>query len=214
MREGAAEQRWADRAPQPLPKVHTEGTLPHQGIYDVSLERITSQYLAYLETFQMLNIEVASEFIVMAANLMYIKSRTLLPVSQQPPEEDAEEDDPRWELIRQLVEYKKFKDAAAQLAVLEARQEDVFPRVPVAMEFETDVRSGNEASIFDLLNAADRGDTKQEALLAARSCELIAGLHYKVVDGENGVVTIRVFAAKGDWEHSRLAYTLDDMVTK
>jgi hypothetical protein len=67
--------------------------------------------------------------------------------------------------------------------------------------------------LFDLLNAADRGDTKQEALLAARSCELIAGLHYKVVDGENGVVTIRVFAAKGDWEHSRLAYTLDDMVT-
>ena len=58
-------------------------------IYDVSLERITSQYLAYLETFQMLNIELASEFIVMAANLMYIKSRTLLPVSEQPPEKTA-----------------------------------------------------------------------------------------------------------------------------
>jgi hypothetical protein len=67
--------------------------------------------------------------------------------------------------------------------------------------------------LFDLLNAADRGDTKQEALLTARFCELIAGLHYKVVDGENGVVTIRVFPTKGDWEHSRLAYTLDDMVT-
>src|SRR5207248_4842591 len=97
-------------------------------IYDVSIERITGQYIAYLETFQMLNIEVASEFIVMAANLMYIKSRTLLPVSQQPPEEDAEEDDPRWELIRQLIEYKKFKEAAAQLHDRALEQENIFAR--------------------------------------------------------------------------------------
>ena len=81
-------------------------------IYDVSLERITKQYLDYVDTFKMLNIELASEFIVMAANLMYIKSRELLPKLQQPPDEEADEDDPRWELIRQLVEYKKFKDAA------------------------------------------------------------------------------------------------------
>src|SRR5215471_12873198 len=78
-------------------------------IYDISLERITSQYLEYLQAFKELNIELAGEFIVMAANLIYLKSRSLLPRDQQPPEEDAAEDDPRWELIRQLIEYKKFK---------------------------------------------------------------------------------------------------------
>src|SRR4030095_7608576 len=61
-------------------------------IYDISLERITSQYLEYLQAFKELNIELAGEFIVMAANLIYLKSRSLLPVDQQPPEEDAEED--------------------------------------------------------------------------------------------------------------------------
>src|SRR5262249_13421518 len=76
-------------------------------IYVISLERITNQYLEYLQTFKELNIELAGEFIVMAANLIYMKSRSLLPRDQQPPEEDAAEDDPRWELIRQLIEYKK-----------------------------------------------------------------------------------------------------------
>ncbi|HTL17438.1 MAG TPA: segregation/condensation protein A, partial [Patescibacteria group bacterium] len=62
---------------------------------------------------------------------------------------------PRWELIRQLVEYKKFKDAAAQLAELEARQDEVFPRAPVKPEFETEATGRNEASIFDLVNAVN-----------------------------------------------------------
>src|SRR5271165_5077434 len=83
--------------------------------YEVSIVRITSQYLEYLEKFRMLDLEIAGEFVVMAANLIYIKSRSLLPVHQQPPEEEAEEGDPRWDLIRQLIEYKKFKDAAFQL---------------------------------------------------------------------------------------------------
>ena len=78
-------------------------------IYDISLERITSQYLEYLQAFKELNIELAGEFIVMAANLIYLKSRSLLPRDQQPPEEDAAEDDPRWELIRQLIEYKNSR---------------------------------------------------------------------------------------------------------
>ena len=64
-------------------------------IYDISLERITSQYLEYLQAFKELNVELAGEFIVMAANLIYLKSRSLLPRDQQPPEEDAGEEDPR-----------------------------------------------------------------------------------------------------------------------
>jgi len=72
-------------------------------IYDISLERITSQYLEYLQAFKELNIELAGEFIVMAANLIYLKSRSLLPRDHQAPEEDAAEDDARWEVIRQLI---------------------------------------------------------------------------------------------------------------
>ena len=97
-------------------------------IYDISIERITRQYLEYLQAFKELNIDVAGEFIVMAANLIYLKSRSLLPADQQPPEEDAEEDDPRWDLIRQLIEYKKFKEAAAQLHARELEQERIFAR--------------------------------------------------------------------------------------
>ena len=97
-------------------------------IYDISIERITRQYLEYLEAFKELNIEVAGEFIVMASNLLYIKSRSLLPLDQQPPADEAEEDDPRWELIRQLIEYRKFKDAAAQLHDRACEQENIFVR--------------------------------------------------------------------------------------
>src|SRR5213595_3343219 len=97
-------------------------------ICDISLERITSQYLEYLQAFKELNIELAGEFVVMAANLIYLKSRSLLPVDQQPPEEDAGEDDPRWDLIRQLVEYKKFNAAAAQLHLRALEQERMFVR--------------------------------------------------------------------------------------
>lgn len=123
-------------------------------IYDISIERITKQYLEYMEAFQVLNIDVAGEFIVMAANLLYIKSRTLLPRDMQMAEEDAEEDDPRWELIRQLIEYKKFKEAAGMLRNREAMQDHLFPRFPVVPELgPADNLLVEEVGIFDLINA-------------------------------------------------------------
>ncbi|MBV8900686.1 MAG: segregation/condensation protein A [Verrucomicrobia bacterium] len=123
-------------------------------IYDVSIERITRQYLEYVDTFRMLDLEVAGEFVVMAANLIYIKSRSLLPVHQQPAEEDAEEEDPRWDLIRQLIEYKKFKDAAAQLQRRELEQEGLIPRVLEKPNLAApDALLKQEVSIFDLINA-------------------------------------------------------------
>jgi segregation and condensation protein A len=122
-------------------------------IYDISLERITSQYLEYLQAFRELNIELAGEFIVMAANLIYLKSRSLLPVDQQPPAEDAEEDDPRWDLIRQLIEYKKFKEAAAELHQRELEQERIFAREgALAPRFQEPLRLG-DVGIFQLINA-------------------------------------------------------------
>jgi segregation and condensation protein A len=125
-------------------------------IYEVNLTRLATQFIEYIETMRMLDLEIAGGFLVMAATLMYIKSRELLPVDQQAQIEGEEEGvDPRWELIRQLVEYKKFKDAAAQLQVLEARQEDVFPRIPGKLEFEPESPVRGEASIFDLVNAVN-----------------------------------------------------------
>jgi len=123
-------------------------------IHSISIERITRQYLDYINTFKLLNIDLASEFIVMAANLMYLKSRTLLPRTDQPPEEDAEEDDPRWELIRQLIEYKKFKDAAGFLSLREIEQEGRFAHQPDAPEAPVEETAPlAEVSIFDLIRA-------------------------------------------------------------
>jgi segregation and condensation protein A len=121
-------------------------------IYEISLERITKQYLEYLQAFKELNIEVAGEFVVMAANLIYWKSRSLLPVDQQPPEEDVDEDDPRWELIRQLIEYKKFKEAAEQLQVRQLEQEKIFSRIAPTALTSAPLRLG-EVGIFQLINA-------------------------------------------------------------
>ena len=126
-------------------------------IYEVNLTKLATQFVAYIEMMREFDLEIAGEFLVMASTLMYIKSRELLPVDQRVETEGEEEgEDPRWELIRQLVEYKKFKDAAAQLQALEARQEGVFPRVPGQLEFAEEapaVKPG--VSVFDLLNAVN-----------------------------------------------------------
>ncbi len=124
-------------------------------IYDIPIERITGQYMEYMTLMQMLNLEVAGEFLVMAATLMYIKSRMLLPADQQSTDAEAEEGvDPRWELIRQLVEYKKFKDAALQLGRREEEQANVFKRGGGAAGTAVDAEAPlAEVSIFDLINA-------------------------------------------------------------
>jgi segregation and condensation protein A len=126
-------------------------------IYQVNLTQLATQFIEYIEVMRLLDLEIAGEFLVMASTLMYIKSRELLPVDQQVTAEGEEEgDDPRWELVRQLVEYKKFKDAAAQLQTLEIRQEQVYPRLPVKPEFGREEPPGKaQASLFDLLNAVN-----------------------------------------------------------
>lgn len=126
-------------------------------IYEVNLTKLATQFIEHVELMRAFDLEVAGEFLVMASTLMFIKSRELLPVEQQVVVEGEEEgEDPRWELIRQLVEYKKFKDAAAQLQTLEARQENIFPRRPGKFDFESEaVPAKTEAGIFDLLNAVN-----------------------------------------------------------
>jgi len=126
-------------------------------IYEVNLTKLATQFVEYIDLMRAFDLEVAGEFLVMASTLMYIKSRELLPVDQQVVVEAEEEgEDPRWELIRQLVEYKKFKDAAAELQALEIRQENVYPRLPAKLVFESNPAALRpEVGMFDLINAVN-----------------------------------------------------------
>src|SRR3989475_6256777 len=84
-------------------------------IYDIPIATITKQYLDYIKMMKSLNLVVAGEFLVMAATLIHIKSRMLLPVESDGDDEDETDEDPRAELVRRLLEYKRFKEAAGEL---------------------------------------------------------------------------------------------------
>ena len=124
-------------------------------IYDIPISNITKQYVEYIELMQLLDLEVAGEFLVMAATLMHIKSRMLLP---EDPEAEGEEEqlDPREELVRKLLEYKKFKDAADKLHDMHEKHREMFLREGdggKALVMSEDGENCFEASLFDLINA-------------------------------------------------------------
>ncbi|HPW77121.1 MAG TPA: segregation/condensation protein A [Candidatus Omnitrophota bacterium] len=95
-------------------------------IYDIPIAEITNQYLSYLQQMKQLDLEVAGEFIVMAATLIYIKSKTILPAEKEVEESDGE--DPRAELVRKLLEYQAFKEAAKELGILQTERGKMFTR--------------------------------------------------------------------------------------
>ena len=149
-------------------------------IYEISIERIPRQYLEYLQAFKELNLDIAGEFVVMAANLIYLKSRSLLPIDQQPPDEEADEDDPRWDLIRQLIEYKKFKEAAAQLHVRALQQERIFTRDGGATTTTADAPLRlAEVGIFQLIHAFQDVIKRVEA---RENLQEMFGEHFTVSD--------------------------------
>jgi len=122
-------------------------------IYDIPIAVITEQYLEYLELMRMLDLNIAGEFLVIAATLIHIKSKMLLPPDEKElfPEE---EEDPREELVRRLVEYKKFKEVAGILQDLEGQRKKMFTR-----DIPFEVEPGEvffEASLFDLITAFTR----------------------------------------------------------
>jgi segregation and condensation protein A len=123
-------------------------------ITDIPIATITEQYLATVELMQDLSLDVAGEFLVMAATLIHIKSRMLLPASED-AEEDEESADPRAELARRLLEYQRFKDAAAQLEQREVLTRDVFVRCGARNE-EIPLPGFREVSVFELLTALRR----------------------------------------------------------
>ncbi|RLL48162.1 segregation/condensation protein A [Oceanobacillus piezotolerans] len=126
-------------------------------IYDIPMAEITHQYMDYIHTMQKLELNVASEYLVMAATLVAIKSQMLLP-KQEILDEVEEEymEDPREELIGRLIEYRKYKEAASKLQEKELEESHLFTRAPVVFEELTEekpiVKKG-DLSVYDMLHA-------------------------------------------------------------
>ncbi len=126
----------------------------HLNIYDIPIAAVTEQYLKYIELMRLLDLNIAGEFLVMAATLMQIKSKMLLP-PEETDQPAAEEEDPRAELVRRLLEYEKFKEIAETLRQREAAQSEIFKRQPAPEKKEAPITNEVyfEASLFDLINA-------------------------------------------------------------
>jgi segregation and condensation protein A len=121
-------------------------------IYNIPIAKITKEFFDYLQYMRDLDLEIAGEFLVMAAELMQIKVKMLLP--PEPGEE--EEEDPRANLVKRLIEYKRFKEVALELVAREEEQMKLAPRGyreadPRMMEMEEDERSLSDVSLFDLI---------------------------------------------------------------
>ncbi|MBF0560140.1 MAG: segregation/condensation protein A [Nitrospirae bacterium] len=139
-------------------------------IYDIPIARITGQYLEYLEIMKELNLEIASEFLVMAATLIYIKSRMLLPPDETI--EAEEQEDPRAGLVQKLLEYQAFKEASDVLRERESVWTDAFSREPIKIEELAAEPEPYlfEVNIFDLMNALQKilKKTSPEAMSISR----------------------------------------------
>ncbi|MBR4614390.1 MAG: segregation/condensation protein A [Kiritimatiellae bacterium] len=151
-------------------------------IYDIPIERIAAEYMKFLKEARELNLDIAGEFVVMAATLMVIKSRMLLPVDRRAANEGEDEEwvDPRLDLVRQLIEYKKFKDAAIRLESLEAIAANRFDYGGGRPKFEKTAADTRGAlanlDLYDLLTAF------QEVLARANEIphEELKGIRFSV----------------------------------
>ncbi len=119
-------------------------------IYDIPIAQVTSQYLDYLHMLEEMNIDVAAEFIFMAATLIYIKSRMLLP---QDPEAAEEEEDPRQDLVHRLLEHEQFKNAAEMLQSKRVVEEAAWSQPGIGEFIEAEDEPGLAVSVFDLISA-------------------------------------------------------------
>ncbi len=123
-------------------------------IRDIPIAQVAEQFLEYLRVIRLVDVEAAGDFLVMAATLMEIKSRMLLP---QSGEGAAEEEDPRSELVKQLLEYKRFKDAALLLEAQAERQLRRFPRLPVELPAPDPAQQPlRSVELWDLVSAFGR----------------------------------------------------------
>ena len=157
-------------------------------IYDIPIENVTRQYLDVIYSMEKLNLEVAGDFFVMAATLMHIKSRMLLPKNEQIIEtENEDEVDPRWELVQQLIEYKKFKDAARDLEDVITEANNYLTRGSPESDGERILRplkSADKIELWNLFNQVLRrlaerityGEIHDETVTVAERMEYIIEL--------------------------------------
>ncbi|SNB45685.1 ScpA family protein [Geobacter sp. DSM 9736] len=127
-------------------------------IYNIPIANITRQYLDYVDLMKELNLDVAGEFLVMASTLVQIKSKMLLPPAEDPDSGEEEEQDPRAELVRRLLEYQKYKEAGLVLGARELLGREVFARSVQAPELE-ELRPEEEpveVELFELIEAFQR----------------------------------------------------------
>ncbi|EIQ01468.1 hypothetical protein OpiT1DRAFT_00038 [Opitutaceae bacterium TAV1] len=182
-------------------------------IYDIPIESVTRQYIDVLHSMQELDLEIAGEFFVMAASLMEIKSRMLLPRGQAAtgPAEDDDALDPRWELVHQLLQYRKFKEAAGKLDELSIFQRDMLPRVVIqetATEAERPLRPADKIELWNVFNIvlhrlAEKlviGEIQDEQVTVSDKMEELLALtrtqkSFIFTDLFTGPVTVRVLVA-------------------
>jgi segregation and condensation protein A len=126
----------------------------HLNIYDIPIAKVTEQYLQYIQLIQLLDLNIAGEFLVMAATLIQIKSKMLLPAEENQVAQE-EQEDPRADLIKRLLEYEKFKEIAQDLREREVSQQEIFkrPKSDNKEESPVDGEVYFEASLFDLITA-------------------------------------------------------------
>lgn len=123
-------------------------------IYDISIEEITKQYLNFIQEMKKLNLDIASEYLVMASELIEIKSKLLLP-NKENLDEDEYEEDPKEALINRLLEYKKYKDMIDTFKELENERKDIFTKEPINLsQYQDDeFKTNDDISLDDLINA-------------------------------------------------------------
>ncbi|WP_078545972.1 segregation/condensation protein A [Litchfieldia alkalitelluris] len=132
-------------------------------IYDIPVANITEQYMLYIQTMSEMKLDIASEYLVMAATLLAIKSKMLLPKQEELYDEDLEiefEEDPREELMNRLIEYRKYKSAAEDLKILEEERSHVFTKPPSDMGELADekeaVQHKIDVNLYDMLGALQK----------------------------------------------------------
>ena len=123
-------------------------------IYDISIEEITKQYLDFIKNMKELNLDIASEYLVMASELIEMKSKLLLPNNKE-MDEDTYEEDPKEALINRLLEYKKYKDMIDTFKDLEKERKEIFTKEPInlSMYQDNDIKNDGEITLEDLINA-------------------------------------------------------------
>jgi segregation and condensation protein A len=172
-------------------------------IYDIPIALITRQYLEYLSLMKSLNLTVAGEFLVMAATLVHIKSRMLLPTDDLDPD-DEDGPDPREELVRRLLEYKRYKDAALQLDSRERVWREIFGREqpPTAPKQDEDAPL-EEVALFDLVDALHgvlaRIPHKQQLEIAAEQLTVKDRMNFilELLEGKESVTFLALFEGQG-----------------